>query len=314
MNVPRSKLKTSLAAVLALALVFSANVLTLAANGFRYAHDPRLNPSAMRDIVEDENAVYGFRPNDTGSLKEYAAADWSDPEVVAQGRADRIAYHESIGSMYDMLKEMRAQGCDTEEIARAVSVRRNEIRLEAYADDPEGLAVLKARNLEKYGHEEGPLPDELYEKYGSWERVMEKSFSANSGMDACLGLYDDYYFLYASLGDVPADLTVSLPEEVTCGFRKTTVLTPEIVTDAMNYTVRFVSDDPDVASVDEQGTVAGARIGETAVRCIVTDAGGNEHISAPCTVRVRSNIALWFERILSFFRQLFSSWKGSFVR
>ena len=197
---PRS---AALALLLALCLSFSA----FAANGFRYLHDPRENPAAMRDIVEDENAVYGFRPSATGSLKMYADADWSDPALVEQGRADRIAYHESIRSMYDMLREMQDRGCGTEEIARAVSERRNEIRLEAYADDPEGLAALKARNLEKYGHEEGPLPDELYAKYGSWDAVLEKAFSPNAGMDACLGLYDDYYFLYAAMGDVPADQT-----------------------------------------------------------------------------------------------------------
>lgn len=35
---------------------------------FRYEHDPRDNPSAMADIVEDETAIYGFRPSKTGAL------------------------------------------------------------------------------------------------------------------------------------------------------------------------------------------------------------------------------------------------------
>ena len=169
-----------------------------------YIHDPRENPYAMADIVEDENAVYGFRPSPDGSLKAYADADWSDPEIVEKGRQERIAYHKSIESMYDMLEEMTADGKTVEEIARAVSTRRNEIRLEAYKDDPEGLAVVLARNLEKYGHEEGPLPDELYAQYGSWETVLAKAFSANSGMDACLGLYDDYYELYVAVGQIEA--------------------------------------------------------------------------------------------------------------
>ena len=46
------------------------------------------------------------------------------------------------------------------------------------------------------------MPDELYEQYGSWETVLEKSFCANAGMDACLGLYDDYYAVYVALGQV----------------------------------------------------------------------------------------------------------------
>ena len=169
---------------------------------FAYTHDPRDNPSAMADIVEDETAIYGFRPGATGSLKVYADADWSDPEVVEKGRQDRIAYHKSLETMYDLLEEMTAEGKSVEEIARTVSEKRNQIRLDSYKDDEEGLAKLKERNLQQYGHEEGPLPDELYEKYGSWETVIAKSFSANSGMDACLGLYDDYYYLYVAVGQI----------------------------------------------------------------------------------------------------------------
>ena len=205
MNIVRIGSKKALALFLILVLVFSVSSPSFAANGFAYQHDPRENAAAMRDIVADETAIYGFRPSETGSLKMYADADWSDPVIVEAGRADRIAYHESLKTMYDMLGQMQAEGRTTEEIARAVSTRRNEIRLEAYDDDPEGLAALKARNLEKYGHEEGPLPDELFAQYGSWERVIEKAFSTNAGMDACLGLYDDYYYLYVVQGDVPAD-------------------------------------------------------------------------------------------------------------
>lgn len=170
-----------------------------------YLHDPQENPKAMEDIVADPDAIYGFRPSEEGSLAQYADADWTDPAVVEAGRQDRLAYHESIEDMYVMFNDMKAEGKTTEEIARAVSARRNEIRLEAYADDPEGLAEVKARNLEKYGHEEGPLADELYEKYGSWQKVLESAFTTNSGMDACLGLYDDYFDLYVASGQVEPD-------------------------------------------------------------------------------------------------------------
>ena len=302
----RNGSKKCLAALLLLALLLSAGVTASAANGFLYQHDPRENASAMRDITADESAVYGFRPTATGSLSLYADADWTDPETVAQGRADRIAYHASVESMYVLLRDMHEQGKSTEEIARAISTRRNEIRLEAYADDPEGLAALKARNLEKYGHEEGPLPDELYEKYGSWERVMEKSFSTNAGMDACLGLYDDYYFLYAALGDVPADMTIAMPEAVVCGYKRTATLAPAIETNALAYTVRFEAEDPSIAAIDANGTVTGLRLGETAVRCIVTDASGCEHISDPCRVSVHSRLLLWLTRLLAILKNLFA--------
>ena len=291
-----------LAAVLAAVLIFSSGITAVAANGFRYRHDPCQHPSAMKDIVVDETAIYGYRPSETGSLKAYASMDWTDPDVVAQGRLDRLAYHESIESMYVMLQEMQAQGKSTEEIARAVSTRRNEIRLEAYADDPEGLAAIKARNLEKYGHEEGPLPDELYVQYGSWERVMEKAFSCNAGMDACLGLYDDYYFLYAAMGDVPADVVVTVPESLDCVRNKTVTFSPVIVSNTANYTVSFVSDDPDVVSVDENGIVTGVSYGSTDVRCIVTDPGGFTHTSEPCRVTVRSKLWQLVQHLLAILR------------
>ncbi len=191
------------------------NLLISSKTNFHYEHDPRLNPKAMADIVVDPTAVYGFAPSPDGSLSSYTAFDWSDPELVngENGRLARIAYHESINEMYAMMNAMSIEGKSIEEIARAVSNKRNEIRLASYADDPAGLAAAKARNLEKYGHEEGPLPDELYEQYGSWETVLEKAFSTNSGMDACLGLYDDYYELYIMVGQIEDEHTAPASRE-----------------------------------------------------------------------------------------------------
>ena len=182
---------------------------------FVYQHDPMDNPEAMKDIVRDESAIYGFRPSDSGSLKQYAEMDWFDSELVAKGREERVAYHNSIAVMYETLSRMTEEGKSAEEIARTLSKMRNDIRIESYKDDPEGLATMKQRNLERYGHEEGPLPEELYEQYGSWEKVTEKAFSCNVGMDACLGLYDDYYFLYVALGQVGDDTVQLLGGEVT---------------------------------------------------------------------------------------------------
>ena len=183
------------------------------ASSFTYTHDPRDNHKAMADIVEDVAAIYGFRPSTEGSLAAYAGMDWTDPVVVEGGRRERIAYHESIAEMYEMLYEMQAAGASTEQIARAVSAKRNEIRIASYANNPEGLAQLKARNLELYGNENGGSPEYFYERYGSWETVIDKSFSTNSGMDACLGLYDDYYALYVILGQVEPDPVEPSPVE-----------------------------------------------------------------------------------------------------
>ncbi len=168
---------------------------------FSYVHDPRENPEAMADIVENADAVYGFSPDpQSRRLGSYAEYDWTDPELVAQAKTERIAYHDSMDSMTDIIYEMRDEGASIEEIARAVSEERNRLRLESYKDEPEALEKVKKSNLETYGHEEGPLPDELFEKYGSWTAVLQKAFSPNLGMDVCCGLYDEYYWLYIELG------------------------------------------------------------------------------------------------------------------
>ena len=172
---------------------------------FKYIHDPRDNPEAMKDIIEDPEAVYGFSPDPNSTrLGTYAEYDWSDPEFVAGAKKNRQEYNRQMASMVDILYKMRDDGASTEEIARAVSGERNRLRLESQKDDPEGLAKIR---LETYGHEEGPTPDQLFEKYGSWEIVIQKAFSPSVGMDVICGLYDDNYQLYKELGlvEITAD-------------------------------------------------------------------------------------------------------------
>ena len=202
MRSKKTSLKIFAALLAALVLTSAAGSIALADTGFRYVHDPRENKKAMEDIVVNPAAVYGFSPSYTGSLEPYAKYDWTDPAVVEEMRKTRLEYLESYDEMYDILLEMTNAGASVEEMARAVSSKRNELRLKTYEDDPEGLATVKERNLLKYGHEEGPLPDELFEQYGSWETVLEKAFAHNPGVDACVGLYDDYYEYYLMFGYV----------------------------------------------------------------------------------------------------------------
>ena len=188
----RKRIITSVVSALVLLLMFAGT----AKAAFQYEHDPMQNPDAAADIIVNPDAVYGYSPNPEGSLRGYAVYDWSDPELVAAGKKDREEYHASVQELYDKLHEMQEAGYEIEEIARAISTRRNEIRLEAYKDDPEGLEIVKKRNLEKYGNEMGPTPEYLFEQYGSWETVIKKAFSSNPGMDASLGLYDEMYDTY----------------------------------------------------------------------------------------------------------------------
>ena len=207
-----------LALIMVLALVPQVSI-TAYASGFQYEHDPMQNPKAAQDIIVDPDAVYGFSPNpESTRLGVYAdAIDWTDEAQVAEATAAREAYHEKNKELYKIIEDGLANGESMEEIARKVSTRRNEIRLEAYADDPEGLELVKQSNLETYGNEMGPTPDYLYEKYGSWQTVIEKACSTNAGMDACLGLYDKYYYTYGldedPLDDDPEDQPATDPQE-----------------------------------------------------------------------------------------------------
>jgi len=184
---------------------------------FAYEHDPRDNPEAMKDIIYNPAAVYGFSPSpDSTRLKDYVdALDWTDPDQVAEARALRQAYHDSMSELYRMIEMMLHEGKNVETIARAVSQRRNELRLESEADNPEALALTKKSNLETYGNEMGPTADQLYEKYGSWQTVLEKALGTNVGMDACLGFYDEYYEFYDIGAEPMAGSWESIPHEAT---------------------------------------------------------------------------------------------------
>jgi len=185
----------SFAVFIALSVLFSLTISVYAAS--YYIHDPMENPKAAADIVVDPNAVYGYAPNpDSTRLGVYAQYDWSDEAFVADMREQREEYHESIKELYQIKADMEAEGKSVEEIARAVSTRRNELRFEAYKDDPEGLDKLKESNLATFGNEFGGTPEYFYNKYGSWEKVIEKAFATNEGADAVLGLYDKYYDTY----------------------------------------------------------------------------------------------------------------------
>ena len=136
------------AITLFIALCLCACVST--SGSFSYVHDPRLNAEAMKDIVENPDAVYGFSPNPQSKrLGTYAKYDWSDPDVVADAKKQRIQYHQSLQTMYDMLNKMSAEGEPEEKIARTISAERNRLRLATYENDPQGLADVKKKTTRK---------------------------------------------------------------------------------------------------------------------------------------------------------------------
>ncbi len=194
--------KRVISAALSFVLMLSMSVTTFAAD-FKYSHDPMQDERAKYDIVVNENAVYGYSPNpDSVRLGEFAKYDWSDEKLVESSRKERTDYHERTESeLLALLEKGKKNGDSVETIARAVSAQRNAIRLEE-AEDAGTLEETKKSNFAKYGNENGPTPESLYEKYGSWETVAAKAFSINLGMDVCLGLYDKYYDTYDKMEDL----------------------------------------------------------------------------------------------------------------
>lgn len=240
---------------------FAEEIAAAQYGGFAYHHDPMKNPKAAADIIKDDNAVYGYRPNpESKRLGVFASYDWTDPAVVSEMRKEREDYHESIKELYSMISRMRSAGSSTEEIARAVSTRRNEIRLEQCKTEEE-LAKTKKSNLDTYGNENGGTPEYFYQKYGSWETVIEKSLSTNAGADACLGLYDTYYDTYFFEGKGEVDkinvdsVSISgLSHKIAVG--KKLQLTAEVLPAyASDKTVKWTSSNTKIATVTETGLV-----------------------------------------------------------
>ena len=200
----RSLLEKKILRILALAAAFTAAFTFFAfAAEANYEHDPRRCWNTMKDVEYDPAAIYRYRPAaDSARLGSYAAFDWTDAALVEKSRQERIAYFQDSQKLTDLMVSMQNEGRSVEEVARAVSALRNQIRLDSYKNNPEGLAAVKESNLKKYGNENGPTADSLYAQKGSWEAVLAGAFSSNPGMDAVLGLYDDSYEFNTKVGAV----------------------------------------------------------------------------------------------------------------
>ncbi len=172
-----------------------------------YIHDPTKNDQAMRDIEEFKDAYYGFIPSETGSISSYRKYDYTNKDEVLGFKAERIEYHKSNNiNVKQLEQELRNENASIETIARACSTLRNLNRLNAYDNNPSGLATVMKRNKDTYGNEMGPSPEYLFNRYQAenptyddnqvWEIVLAKAYSINLGMDVILGLYDDMFEYY----------------------------------------------------------------------------------------------------------------------
>ncbi|MGW2657705.1 hypothetical protein ACWC1D_29140 [Streptomyces sp. NPDC001478] len=111
------------------------------------------------------------------------------PEEREVAREQRMRYHQLLEDMERTECAMRAEGRAEEDIARTLVRMRNDAKDIVRAGmTPEQVAELEARNEKKYGNPLGPTADQLYLKYGSWEKVSDAATRSSSAVDHELGL------------------------------------------------------------------------------------------------------------------------------
>lgn len=144
----------------------------------------RLKPVRLNS---DPGGVYGYEPAADSQFKDKKKfLDPGDPVDVARAQKIRKAYHEDIESHRELVAERRAANVPEEEIAKELVPLRNDTRLKYWT--PAELDTIHARNLEKYGREEGPTYEQLLSNYPDANEVIEAAFRSNTEMDILTGL------------------------------------------------------------------------------------------------------------------------------
>ncbi|MFF1920096.1 hypothetical protein ACFVW8_05910 [Streptomyces sp. NPDC058221] len=111
------------------------------------------------------------------------------PRERETARDQRMSYHHLLEDMERRECTMRAEQRSEEDIARTLVQMRNDAKDVVRAGmTPEQVAELEARNWKKYGNPLGPTADQLYLKYGSWEKVTEAATRSSAAVDHELGL------------------------------------------------------------------------------------------------------------------------------
>ncbi len=88
--------------------------------------------------------------------------------------------------------------------------------------------------------------------------------------------------------------------DITLYYKQSGKIQPRIkADDGASYTVRYVSSNPDIATVDRSGKVYGAKRGTTQIKITVTDVSGKT-VTDYCTVEVKNNFLQWLIVIFLF--------------
>jgi hypothetical protein len=150
----------------------------------------------------NDNQPQAANDNQLGQGDEGESADSSGDEIEDDdGEEDdapgtsppdaasiRSQYLDRVASMRTTEQAMRAADSSEQEIANALVNLRNEAKVAARAlMNPDDVTKLEARNLAKYGNPVGPNADWLYDRYGSWEEVINAAYRTDPAINKLLG-------------------------------------------------------------------------------------------------------------------------------
>jgi RHS repeat-associated protein len=146
-------------------------------------------PSKLPDgIYADSKGVYGYLPKQ-GSRYDNEIYDFTDPDFVSRNRQIRLDYVEGSKELEYAIENMRSQGRSSEDIARRVVLQRNSQKVEARSLMTEAeVKLLEGPNIKRYGDPVGPTPDELFDKYGDWDVIIQSSMKKDPEINILLGI------------------------------------------------------------------------------------------------------------------------------
>jgi hypothetical protein len=128
-----------------------------------------------------------------GSRYDNELYDFTDVDFVSRNREIRLDYVSGTQELESAIDLMRSQGVSSENIARRVVLQRNSQKLEARSLMSElEVKGLEAGNFKRYGDPVGPTPDDLFDQYGDWDIVIQKSMKKDPEINLLLGIDPKY--------------------------------------------------------------------------------------------------------------------------
>ena len=121
-------------------------------------------------------------------------------------------------------------------------------------------------------------------------------------IDGYVVFQTDHFSYYAiiELSDSPTGVNSVSISDITLNYKKSAKINPKIDAEkGTEYSVSYTSSNPKVATVDDNGTVYGAKKGSATITCTVTDSNGNT-VSDTCKVTVKYTWWQWIIKIVLF--------------